>query len=77
MIPIATGFNQRDTTLIDVLNSLLDRIQKLENPQSFHIGPIGGNLSASQGYMVSVDPSNGNLIATSDSGTSVTILATP
>ncbi len=73
---MATGFNQRDRDLISALNSLLDRIQKLENPQSFHIGPIGGNLSTSQGYMISVDVATGKLIATSDAGT-VTVLALP
>lgn len=73
---MAAGINSRDVDLAQVLTSMLDRLAKLERPQSFHLGPVGGMLSASQGYTVSIDVATGNLIATSDAGT-VTILATP
>lgn len=72
---MASGINSRDRTLPEVLRSLLDRVRRLERPVSIHLGGIGGAVGPVGGYTISVD-SAGQLIATSDGGTT-TIIALP
>lgn len=76
MSPIAAGINSRDRSLANVLQSILDAIERLKRPQSTHIGGIGGVIGANMGYTLSVDPATGNFIATSDAGTQ-TVIAAP
>lgn len=72
---MANGINSRDKTLADILRSMMDRIGKLERPNSIHIGGIGGAIGANTGYTISVNDS-GQLVSTSDGGT-VTIIGNP
>lgn len=73
---MAAGINSRDRNLANVLQSILDAIEKLKRPRSMHIGGIGGVIGANMGYTISVDDGTGKLIATSDAGT-VTVIALP
>lgn len=73
---MAIGINTRNRDLESVLQSMLDRIESLERAQSLRVGPIGGALSSSQGFTISVDIATGKLKVTSDAGT-VTFLALP
>lgn len=72
---MANGINARDRTLADVLKTLVDRVRKLEKPNSIHIGGVGASIGANTGYTISVNDS-GQLVSTSDSGT-VTVLGNP
>jgi hypothetical protein len=72
---MAAGFNARDRDLGDILQSILNRLTKVEKPISIHVGPIGGAIGTTPGYTLSVNAA-GQLIATSDNGT-VSIVALP
>lgn len=72
---MANGINSRDKTLGDVLKTVFDRLRRLEQPTSIHIGGIGGAIGAITGYTISVNDT-GQLISTSDGGT-VTIIGNP
>jgi hypothetical protein len=73
---MAAGFNRRDLGIQGVLNSIIDRLRRVEHPTSIHLGPIGGITgSPTQGYTISVNAA-GQLVATSDLGT-VTIIGLP
>lgn len=73
---MATGILSRDRALGDLLQSIINRIAKLEQPKVIHVGPIGGVVSPLvPGYTLSINAA-GQLIATSDNGT-VTLLANP
>lgn len=69
---MALAINARDRNLISVIQSLLDRIRKLERPVTLRLGGIGGQINGN-GFTLALD-ANGNLLATSDSGCS-TVLA--
>lgn len=77
---MAVGANSNPADNTAVLQSILDRLAKLERPISTHIGPVGGSLTGSAtigGWTFSVaSDGSGNLLATSDSGTQV-VLASP
>src|SRR5690348_14189454 len=72
---MANGINARNLrTELHIIAILIDRIKRLERPNSIHIGGVGGAIGG-VGYTLSVDAS-GQLVATSDAGT-VTVLALP
>lgn len=71
---MANGVNARNLSTTEVFRQLFKRLERLERPNSIHIGGVGGALGG-QGYTLSVNAA-GQLTATSDSGT-VTILALP
>lgn len=72
---MANGINARDKTLGDVLKTIFDRLRRLEQPTSIHIGGIGGSIGAITGYTISVNDA-GQLVSTSDGGT-VTVIGNP
>lgn len=72
---MAAGFNSRDRDFGEILQSILNRLSRLEKPISTHVGPIGGAIGATPGYTISVNAA-GQLIATSDNGT-ITVIALP
>lgn len=72
---MANGINARALTLPDLIKNLVDRVRKLEKPNSIHIGGVGASIGANTGYTLSVNDS-GQLVSTSDSGT-VTVIGSP
>lgn len=69
---MALGSNFRDRDLNQLLQSILDRIRRLERPVTIRLGGIGGQINGN-GFTLGLDV-DGNLVATSDNGTT-TILA--
>lgn len=72
---MAAGFNRRDRDLGDILQSIMNRLTKVEKPITIHIGPLGGAIGTTPGYTLSVNAA-GQLIATSDNGLA-TVIALP
>lgn len=68
---MATGLTSRDRSLETVLRAIYLRLRRLESPKTIHLGGAGGTVGG-KGFTLSLD-SNGNLVATSDSGTATTI----
>lgn len=58
--------NRRETTFDGLLRSIFERLRRLERPSTIHLGGAGN------GWTLSSDV-NGNLVATSDTGTATTI----
>lgn len=71
---MAAGLTARERDIGKILNSLFDRIRRLERPSQLRVGGVGGAVGG-HGWTISVN-STGQLVATSDSGTKV-VLASP
>lgn len=71
---MASGQNARERDLSRLLNSMFERIRRLERPASVRVGGAGGAVGG-YGWTIGVN-SSGQLVATNDSGRRV-VLASP
>lgn len=67
---MAGGIFDRDRTYREILQAIVDRITRLERPNSIHYGGAG------TGFTVYVDTA-GRLVAASDAHATVTVIALP